>query len=182
MCAKYRNAVIYLLKDENDTYDNDIYIGSTINLKMRILKHKSEIRINKTKKTKKTIYFNKKNKVLVYEILLGYNCNNRLELIKKEAELIKIINPTLNSISAYNTIEEKKMYDKKFNKNYYQNHREILLEKANNRYKKIKEINLIKKTICNVILLVVLIYILVIILLLKIGSDEIDIRKIKVSI
>jgi len=127
----YQNGLIYKLccKDANIT---DIYVGSTTNFKQRKKLHKSVCNNENNKDYNCDVYkfirenggFQNWDMVLVEY----YPCKTKLELEKREREIIEELKPTLNKIIPTRTKKE-----------YYENNKEQLLEKKKEYNEKNKE-------------------------------------------
>lgn len=159
---KYNNGLIYIITC-NDITITDSYIGSSINFKERLRKHKGDCENKNSEHYDKKLYkFIRSNngwenfnmKVLIY-----YPCNNKKELEVKECEFIKDLKSTLNvqvptqTRQEYRTInretilikkkefrEKNKEKIKQETKAYSEKNREILKQKA----KEYREKNKIK--------------------------------------
>ena len=149
----YNNSVIYKLYCKDDNID-DFYIGSTINIKNRISCHKS---YSKSKKKQLKLYdfinnnggFNN----FEFEIIEKINCDNKLDLHKREKHYIKTLKPSLNtSIPSRNRKEydieyyEKNKYKiKEYNKEYIEKNKDKIKEREKkyrqNNKDKMKEYN-----------------------------------------
>jgi len=143
----YNNSVIYKLYCKDDNID-DFYIGSTINIKNRISCHKS---YSKSKKKQLKLYdfinnnggFNN----FEFEIIEKINCDNKLDLHKREKHYIKTLKPSLNtSIPSRNRKEydieyyEKNKYKiKEVHKKYRQKNKDKIKEYRQNNKDKRKE-------------------------------------------
>lgn len=127
------NGVIYLLRTISDINCENIYIGSTKNIKRRFSAHKSSILSNKTKDstTKKTKYFREQDDPIIYEILEESEFNTKSDLLFKEAYYINVINPLLNTILPAQSIEERNEQRKTRHRLYYIKNKEYLLNKSN---------------------------------------------------
>ena len=119
-----------------NTDETLIYIGSTINFRVRKNKHKSDCNNINSKKQHIKVYENIRNnggwnnwKMQPIEI---YNTDNIIKARIRENELMIEYNSTLNCCKAYISMEEKK--------EYYKKHKEDNIE----HYKKYKDDNKIK--------------------------------------
>ena len=102
-----------IINPQNET----IYIGSTIQtLSKRFCRHNHK---------------GNGNKIILLE---NYPCNSREELNKKEQELIEQYDNLLNQVRAFNSEE----YNKKYYKQYNENNKNELSEKAKVYYEKNK--------------------------------------------
>jgi len=111
--------------------DNDlIYIGSTIqSLHVRLAGHKKQKDSCKSK-----LLFQASNEVKI-ELIEKFPCNDRMELNKREGELIRLKN-CVNKVIAGRTGKE-----------YYQDYKEIIILKRKEYKKKNKEEIILKNKI-----------------------------------
>jgi len=125
----YSKGFIYKLCCKDKSIE-ECYIGSSTNWKQRKRTHKSNCN-NPNQKS----YNNKKYVVIRdnggwenWEMVLihYYPCNNKRELESEEERVRQEYHNTINSKRAYRTDEERKEY----NKQYYTDNREKLLQKA----------------------------------------------------
>ena len=131
----YKNALIYKICC-NDPNITDIYIGSTTNFYQRTRAHKTSCNNPNGKSYNLHVYkFIRDNggwKNWRMDLIEFYECNNKLELLRREGELIKNLKPTLNKDVPGRTQKE-----------YYENNKEKIKEKIKEYYKnnidKIKE-------------------------------------------
>lgn len=146
----YQNGLIYKLccKDTNIT---DFYIGSTTSFRHRKSQHKSDCNNEKRQNYNCKLYnFIRENggwenwDMILIEY---YKCDTKLELEKKEREIIENLKPTLNkSIPTRTDKEYQKQYRednkekiKDYDKIRYENNKEKLLEKRKEFYEKNKD-------------------------------------------
>ena len=125
----YNESMIYKLCCLDTTIE-EIYIGSTTNFNRRKAEHKQVC--NNTHKygyNIKVYQFIRDNggwdnwdMILIAKV----NCNDKLELRKKEREYMEEYNPSLNIKKAHGDKEERKEYCKKI----YETKKEEILEKA----------------------------------------------------
>ena len=136
--VNYNNSIIYKLCCKNPEI-TDIYIGSTTNFTKRKQKHKSDCNNINSKKYNYNVYkfirdnngWNNWDMVLIEE----YSCNNKLELHKKERDILEQLGATLN-ICIPN--RNRKEYDKQYrenNKEYYKEQRKEYYEDNKEYYK-----------------------------------------------
>ena len=136
----YQNGLIYKLCSK-DTDITDIYIGSTTSFRHRKINHKSDCNNEKGRNYNYDVYkFIRENggwenwDMILIEY---YKCDTKLELEKREREVIENLKPSLNRFIPTRT---KKEYDKiKYEKNkeqykeyfkdYYEDNKEQILEK-----------------------------------------------------
>ena len=133
MKPNYKNSVIYKIYCKDDNI-KDIYIGSTTNFRNRKYDHKCNCyNINQLNlynlKVYKFIRDNGGWENWDMIIIEEFECENKLELIKKEREYIEKLNASLNSDIPSRTVKEYRQ-DKKnelneYNKNYYKNNEEF---------------------------------------------------------
>jgi hypothetical protein len=155
----YENGLIYKIVC-NDPTITDIYIGSTTNFIKRKYSHKWDCNNEKSKYYNYYVYqFIRENggwsnwSLVLIEY---YNCNNKLELEKRERYYIEELKATLNKQVPTRTQkeyrEDHKEILKEQYKEYYEIHKDTILEK-NKDYRetnkdKIKEYKT-KKIICE---------------------------------
>ena len=142
----YQNSLIYKLycKDTNIT---DFYIGSTTSFRRRKAHHKSSCNNEKSGKYNYDVYkFIRENGGWVnWDMVLVeyYKCDTKLELEKREREVIKNLKPTLNRFIPTRTHKEyyqdNKEKIKEKLKEYYQENKEQILEKQKDYYEDNKE-------------------------------------------
>ena len=153
----YQNGLIYKLCCK-DTDITDIYIGSTTSFRHRKSLHKFSCNNEKNNNYNRNVYkFIRENggwKNWEMILIEYYKCDTKLELEKREREVIENLKPTLNkqiptrSLKEYREdnkekiIEQNKQYrqdnkekSKEYYKEYYQDNKEQLLEKSK-EYKK----------------------------------------------
>lgn len=110
----YSNTIIYKIYclDENVT---DLYVGHTTNFFKRKHQHKCSSMNEKYSKTKlyKTIKENGNWDNWNMVIIATYDCKNSTEARIKEQYHTEQLGATLNSLKAFITDEERKMYYKK---------------------------------------------------------------------
>lgn len=131
----YSKTIIYKIccKDPNIT---DIYIGHTTNFIKRKNNHK-------------TMCYNINNNVYIYTFIRScggwdnwsmipleeFNCNNNIEALIRERYWIDLLKPKLNCIYPITSKEEKKSQKK----NWYEEKKDYVLEKAKKNYEENKE-------------------------------------------
>jgi len=136
----YNESMIYKLCCKDTTIE-EIYIGSTISFRHRKSCHNQNCnKINGNGYNRKVYQFIRNNggwdnwdMILIAKV----NCNDRLELRKKEREYMEEYKPSLNIIKAQREEEEKKEYCKEYDKKYRETNKEEILEKQ----KKYRETN-----------------------------------------
>ena len=118
----YQNGKIYCLRSHQT---DKIYIGSTTQkLSQRMTKHRNHY---KYKKTPLNSYELMSYDDCYIELLENYPCNSKEELCKKEGEYIRKLNSTNKRIAG------------RTKKDYYNEHKEQLLEKFKENYQNNKE-------------------------------------------
>jgi len=117
-----------------------MYIGSTSNYNARMACHKHQIKFNSQSKIYKTINENGGVEAFKFDILQTYNNLDKLELRKKENEFIDLFKPSMNSIKAYITEEERKQHNNKAVKRHRANNEEYV-KKCKERSKAFREKN-----------------------------------------
>lgn len=131
--VNYNKGKIYKLccKDINV---KEIYIGSTCNeLKCRKRQHKSNSNNNNSKKYNLNVYqyirdnggWNNWDMVLIEEYK---ECNNKLELHKKERYYIEQLKATLNSLIPSRSDKEYRENNKKYYEDWRKNNKETIKE------------------------------------------------------
>ena len=132
----YNESMIYKLCCKDTTIE-EIYIGSTINFRRRKAQHKICCNdINNRGHNRNVYQFIRDNgewdnwdMILIAKV----NCNDKLELRKKEREFMEEYKPSLNTVKAQRDEKEKIEYDKK----YYETNK----EKISTQKKEWSEIN-----------------------------------------
>ncbi len=146
----YENGLIYKLccKDANIT---DIYVGSTLSFRHRKSSHKSCCNNEKNFKYNFDLYkFIRENGGFSnWDMILieYYKCDTKLELEKREREVIENLKPSLNrSIPTRTKKEYQEKYDqdnkekrKEYYEQYYENNKEQISEKNKEWYENNKE-------------------------------------------
>ena len=124
--TKYKTGKIYQIQFKID--NNEFYIGSTKNpLCLRMACHRYNIQ------TIKNALYDFVNAHggwdnFESEIIEKYPCRTKIQLHKKEQELITKLEPTLNKKCAYLTKKQKKANTLKYSNDYYYAHREEKLK------------------------------------------------------
>tara|TARA_R110000772_G_scaffold102594_2_gene203384 strand:+ start:226 stop:789 length:564 start_codon:yes stop_codon:yes gene_type:complete len=110
------------------------YVGSTWDMKDRKYLHKSD---SKTSEYKTYVICRENGGYdnFVFEILEEYDCNDKIERLKREQYWIDTLNPSMNTFRAYITDEQKKEYSKE----WYNKNRELLKEYWKEHYQQNKE-------------------------------------------
>ena len=138
------NGIVYKLKC-NDPNIKEFYIGSSVNIKKRIISHKTKCNnitsIGYNFKVYEFIRNNGNFDNFEFEILLEIEVKSKKELKNKyEAKYIIDFKPELNTKIPTTYDDENVEYEEEFFKpSYYEEHKEIILEKGNQYYKDHKE-------------------------------------------
>jgi hypothetical protein len=129
----YENACIYKIKHYLDYDDENIYIGSTCNLIKRRSYHKYCCNNEKTRNYNFPLYqYIRENGGWHNYIMIkihDYNCNSKSELEVEERRVLDLLKPKLN-----------KCIPKRSNKEWYQDNKQIILEKVREYRKANKEV------------------------------------------
>jgi len=130
------NGVIYKIYCK-DTNIEDCYIGSTLNLNMRISRHQNRCLNANDKKTHFKVYrFIRDNGGwynFAFEVLEVFEYKNDIEKREREKYWIHQLRPTLNERIPNRDYKE-----------YYKDNRENILKKRRENYKRMKELSMIK--------------------------------------
>lgn len=134
--------IIYLIKHKNSD-DKKVYVGSSINLKGRIRKHRFSCNNEKSKEYNYNLYkYIRENggfNMYRFIILECYVCNFKHELYDREDDYIKIYPNNLNTLRAYLTGREIKEKIKEIKKKYYDENKDKIKEKDKKYYDENKE-------------------------------------------
>ena len=143
MINTYDNCCVYEIYCK-DTSIDQIYVGSTCNLKKRIILHKSDCYNENSKGFNLPLYkFIRENggfNNFTYEVLddcIDVNCKE--DLLKKERMYYDLLKPSLNSFRPCITLEEKIEYGKEYGKEYYENNKERFKEYGKEYYENNKQ-------------------------------------------
>ena len=121
--TNYNRSKIYMIYCEDEGVD-EIYVGSSVNLKDRIKSHKSNCNdINGAKYNLKLYVYIRDNfgwNNFTVKTLERYSCKNKKELRLREQEWIDELKPTLNNYRAHRTLEDHKNDMLIYYKKYYQ--------------------------------------------------------------
>jgi len=135
----YKKGLIYTIRSP---HTDNIYIGSTCQrLSKRLYAHKSNFRKYKNGATKYITSY----KILEFgdayiELLESYPCNNKIELCKREGEVIREYkNICVNKYIAGKTLKKYYQENKEQVKQYYQENKEQIKEKKKQYYQENKE-------------------------------------------
>lgn len=133
----YSKSVIY--KIEHVDNPELLYVGSTTDFIRRKSQHKNTCINSNSKEFNKKLYHmirtNGNWEVFKMMIIKEYPCNSKTELLIEEEKHRKELQSNLNSFMCYRTIEQKLEY----NRNYYKNNKEIILEQKKEYRNKNKE-------------------------------------------
>lgn len=142
MSDEYIKGYIYQLSALSDINKLNVYIGSTFNIKKRFTEHRSAIKTNKTSdfRSKRSLYFKSQNDIIICEILLEYDFNNKKEMLLKESEFIDSINPVLNNNRPILTDEERIAYNNNKAKKYYEINKDRILKRMRDNYNNKKKL------------------------------------------
>ena len=149
MTNRYENGRIYTIRSHmTDKY----YIGSScLPLHKRFYKHKRDY--NKWLEDKKnyiTSFEILKYDDVYRELLEEFKCNNKMELLKREGELIRqYYNDIVNKNRPNRTIEEKKETARKFEKNH-KDERKKYREDNKERFKELHTSHNLKRYKCDI--------------------------------
>ena len=140
----YKNALIYKICC-NDPNITDIYIGSTTNFYQRKRAHKCNCNNSNSRGYNLHVYkFIRDNggwenwRMLLLEF---YECNNKLELFRREGELIRELKPTLNKFIAGQTLKEYREKNKDKLKQNFKKYRDNNKDKIKENDKKNRDKN-----------------------------------------
>ena len=128
----YQNSIIYKLCHCNDLNNENIYIGSTTNFRMRKNQHKTICNNEKSKKYNYPVYnYIRDNggwdewQMIPIEV---FPCNDKKELEVRERHHIELLKPTLNKIIPTRT-----------HKQWYVDNKEVIIQKVKGWYETNKE-------------------------------------------
>jgi len=123
----YSKCCIY--KIEHIDNENLLYIGYTTNFNKRKGEHKNNCKNEKSKEFKSKLYrmIRENGNWEMFRMIEveKYPCNDRREAERRETEVMKELKANMNMIKSFNTIEEKKEYQKL----YREENKEQLKEK-----------------------------------------------------
>jgi group I intron endonuclease len=118
--SDYSKSRIYKIYCDIDGVD-EIYVGSSRDLNVRIAKHKYDCTNSKSNnynfKLYRYIRDNNGWENFTVEILQRYSCENEIQLHIKEQEWIDKLKPTLNERKGYLSASDKKEYQKVYDAN-----------------------------------------------------------------
>ena len=137
---KYLNTIIYKIICKNESVDY-LYVGSSVNFKKRIDKHKSDYNNIRSKSHNLKTYVQIRehggwDNFQIVEIE-KFPCNNNREAEAREEHFRILLNGNVNSKRCYVSTEQKKNEKKEYDKFYSENNR----EKKRESCKKYKELN-----------------------------------------
>ena len=143
----YQNSIIYKLCHQDDLENNNIYVGSTTNFRMRKFGHKTACNNEKDKNYNIFVYNYIRdnggwNNFVMIPIEV-YPCNDKKELEVRERHHIELLKPTLNKVIPTRTLKEY-YKDNKENlaekaKKYYEDNKEVIIQKVKGWYETNKE-------------------------------------------
>jgi hypothetical protein len=135
----YNKSKIYKIYCEDEGVD-EIYVGSTVDLKTRVRNHKSACNNINDEFYNKKLYIYIRNNFgfdnFTVKTLERFSCENEIQLRTREQEWINELKPTLNDIRARTTKLEAKELRKKrelitnYEKKYYQENKSEIRKKA----------------------------------------------------
>ena len=131
--VNYKNSKIYTIRSH---HTDKIYIGSTCNaLRKRLYDHKSAYKsyLNNIGGNCSSYDIIKYNDAYI-ELYEYYPCNNKVELHKREGELIRELDCVNKYIPGRNVKEYRKEYMKEYMKEYYDYNKNNILEKRKKYY------------------------------------------------
>ena len=129
----YKNGKIYTIRSPNT---NKIYIGSTTqSLSRRLTKHKTDYTTNRLKTTSRILFELGEPYI---ELLECHSCNSKIELMKREGELIRqykdiCVNKCIAGRTQNEYQIENKDKIKEYKNSYYINNKDKL-KKVNQKY------------------------------------------------
>ena len=118
-----------------NSINSDIYIGSTTYpyLSERLHAHRGQSKDNTGRRDSKLYIFMRdigKDNFKI-ELIEKYSCNSKKELTEREQYYIDELKPSLNMVrSTTNPSKRIRKYDKEYNHNYYNSHKEDISEKS----------------------------------------------------
>jgi len=138
---------IYQIVCKNESI-KETYIGSTVNLKDRISKHKYDCNNPNSKSYNAKVYqFMRLNGGFTnfkFIVLKEKECVDNYEAHRIEQQYITELKSGLNNNLSYtglNSIEYKKQYDKQYNKQYYQENKQYYKQYRLENQKYLKQYN-----------------------------------------
>ena len=137
----YSQGKIYCIRN---SINDDIYIGSTCqSLSRRMSQHRSNLKHGNIGGVKLYKKMNELGREHFYiELLEEYPCENVIQLTKREGELIREHQSTLNSIINGRTKKEYYEENKQKFKEYYEQNRDKKLEQVRKHYEQNKDAKL----------------------------------------
>jgi len=137
--VNYKNSIIYKICCKDPTI-KEIYVGSTTNFKRRKNEHKASC--NNPKKNNSNVYkfinlnggFNNWDMVLIEK----FECNEKLELLKRERYYLELLEATLNR-------DVPSRSKKEYTKDYKEKNKDIINEKAREKYNENKQTESLRK-------------------------------------
>ena len=122
----YSNAVIYTI-----TTANGLYVGSTRNYNKRKIGHRDSLKQKRIYKLYQNILENSGEYEM--KIYKEFPCNNSQELRIEEERIICELNPNLNIIRAYETIDERLIKNRKKTQLYYKDNKQYVNKTQNKK-------------------------------------------------
>ena len=146
----YSKSVIYMIKKKDDDDNENVYVGSTNDIKQRKRAHKKICNNPNLKGYNMKVYqYIRENggwDNFVMDVILAYPCNSKKELVKREDEIMCEIKSNLNNIRAKRSIKEWRIDNrdkiKERDKKWYEDNKDKVLEKN----KKYRELNKEKRS------------------------------------
>ncbi len=150
--VNYANGKIYTIRCRND--DTLIYVGSTTQtLSQRMTQHRSKYKGKKQNCSLFKYIIDDNWSDWYIELYENYPCNDKVELEKREGEIIREIKAINNRRFVGRTNKEyyndTKEHHVEWNKKNYEKNKEYILQKRKERYEKNKE-KLKEKVCCNI--------------------------------
>ena len=142
MCD-YSKGKIYSIRSHLTT---DVYIGSTTDtLPKRLFNHKRNYKkwLNKTTNYTSSFKLIEKDAECYIELIELYPCNSRIELCRREGEIIRnttCVNKNIAGRTIKEWVEKNKEILSEYKKEWRQNNKEIIKEKKQQYYENNKEI------------------------------------------
>jgi len=135
--VNYQNGKIYVIRSNNT---ENVYIGSTTRpLSERMGEHRGDFKHNRGKSSFEVL----KHGGAYIELIEDYPCNKKEQLCKREGEVMRATENTVNRNIAGRTLkewrDEHKVEAKQYNKKYNLENKEQLVVKRNKYYKDNKE-------------------------------------------
>ena len=127
----YSKTIIY--KIEHIENDNLVYVGHTTNWDKRKTAHKYICKNEKDKKHNLKLYqmIRENGNWELFKMIEveKYSCKDKREAERRENEVMKKLKANMNSLRSFRTDEEKKKETKLYKNDYYNIHKDIIIEK-----------------------------------------------------